>query len=368
PFSTTPGARMYRTGDLVRRKADSQLEYLGRTDFQVKVRGFRIELGEIETALRLHPAVQQALVMARQDSPGDKRLVAYFTTHGQAPDAASLRSFLKEKLPDYMVPSAFMPLDAFPLTPNGKMDRKALPAPDASLLSASVYVAPRTPTEERLASLWAEVLRVERVGRSDDFFALGGHSLLATQVVARIRSAFDVELPLRALFEASTLEQLSLRVEQTGSGAALPPLRPASRDNGPPPLSFAQQRLWFLDQLQPGSPTYNMPTALRLDGMLDVSALERAFSELLRRHEALRTTFGSEAGTPVQLISPPAPFLLPLVDLSSHEDRQAEARRMAQADALHPFSLSTGPLLRVSLLRLAEQQHVLLLNMHHVVS
>ncbi|WP_164021876.1 non-ribosomal peptide synthetase, partial [Pyxidicoccus trucidator] len=367
PFSTTPGARMYRTGDLVRRKADSQLEYLGRTDFQVKVRGFRIELGEIETALRLHPAVQQALVMARQDSPGDKRLVAYFTTHGQPPDAASLRSFLKEKLPDYMVPSAFMPLDAFPLTPNGKMDRKALPAPDASLLAASVYVAPRTPTEERLASLWAEVLRVERVGRGDDFFALGGHSLLATQVVARIRSAFDVELPLRALFEASTLEQLSLRVEQASRGITLPALRPASRD-GVLPLSFAQQRLWFLDQLQPGSPSYNMPTALRLDGMLDVPALERAFSELLRRHEALRTTFRGEGGTPIQHIAPPAPFHLPLVDLSAREDREAEAQRLAGADALRPFSLATGPLLRASLLRLSEQQHVLLLNMHHVVS
>ncbi|WP_164021357.1 non-ribosomal peptide synthetase, partial [Pyxidicoccus trucidator] len=368
PFSSAPGARLYRTGDKARWRADGSLDYLGRLDFQVKLRGFRIELGEIEATLARHPHVREALVLVREDSPGDQRLVGYFTSQAQPLEPSALRAFLKEHLPEYMVPGALVPLEAFPLTPNGKVNRKALPAPEASLLaSASVYVAPRTPTEERLASLWAEVLRVERVGIHDHFFELGGHSLLATQVVARIRSAFNIELPLRALFEAPTLEQLARRVEQTRTHAELPPLRPAPRDRLLP-LSFAQQRLWFLDQLQPGSPSYNMPTALRLDGMLDVAALGRAFTELVRRHEALRTTFRDEGGTPVQLISPPAPFDLPVLDLSSNEDREARARLLAQQDAVRAFDLTRGPLLRASLLRLAEQQHVLLLNMHHVVS
>ncbi|WP_164021762.1 non-ribosomal peptide synthetase, partial [Pyxidicoccus trucidator] len=367
PFSATPGDRLYRTGDLVRWRADGTLEFLGRTDFQVKLRGFRIELGEIEAALTQHPAVQQALVLVREDSPGDKRLVAWFTSQAQPPEVATLRAFLKERLPEFMVPSAFMAMETFPLTPNGKVDRKALPVPDASLL-ARAYVAPRTPTEEQLAALWAEVLRVERVGLNDHFFELGGHSLLATQLVARIRSAFNVELPLRALFEASTLEGLAARIEHAAPGSSLPPLVPASRRDASPPLSFAQQRLWFLDQLQPGGVQYNMPTALRLDGVLDVAALERAFTELVRRHEVLRTTFGEVDGTPIQLIAPPAAFRLAVVDLSSREDREAEARRLAEADALSPFNLSTGPLLRASLLRLAEARHALLLNMHHVVS
>ncbi|MBZ4419892.1 non-ribosomal peptide synthase/polyketide synthase [Myxococcus sp. RHSTA-1-4] len=367
-FSTTPGARMYRTGDKVRWLADGTLDYLGRTDFQVKLRGFRIELGEIEAALTLHPAVRQALVLSREDVPGIPRLVAYVVVApGAAVEAEALRASLKQRLPEYMVPTAFVPMEAFPLTSNGKVDREALPAPDASALAtAHVYEPPGTAMEETLAALWAEVLRVERVGRRDDFFALGGHSLLATQVVARLRAVLGVEVPLRTLFEAPTLGALALRVEQASRSLVLPPLRPVPRE-GALPLSFAQQRLWFLDQLQPGGTAYNMPAVFRLEGTLDVAALERAFTELVRRHESLRTTFRDDGGTPVQVIHPAAPFPLPVVDLTGREDREAEALRLA-TEAVRPFDLSTGPLLRASLLRLAGDAHVLLLDMHHIVS
>ncbi|HZI10632.1 MAG TPA: amino acid adenylation domain-containing protein, partial [Myxococcus sp.] len=371
PFSATAGARLYRTGDRARWREDGQLEYLGRTDFQVKLRGFRIELGEIEAVLSSHPTVRQALVLLREDAPGNPRLVAWFTTQAEAPDATALRAFLKQRLPEYMVPSALVPLEAFPLTSNGKVDRKALPAPDAALLTAT-YEAPATLIEEQLASLWAQVLRVERVGRQDDFFALGGHSLLATQVVSRVRKAFDVELPLRALFEAPTLAALALRIQDAQrrqEGVQLPPLVPAPRTDSLP-LSFAQQRLWFIDQLEPGSTQYNMPTALLLEGALNLAALEGAFSELVRRHEALRTTFHSEAGQPSQLIHPPAPLRLEVVDLTGlpGSQRMDEARRLATEDALRPFNLATGPLLRTRLLRLDECQHALLLSLHHIVS
>ncbi|MFP2912261.1 amino acid adenylation domain-containing protein, partial [Pyxidicoccus sp. 3LFB2] len=264
PFSTTPGARLYKTGDRARFCADGQIDYLGRTDFQVKLRGFRIELGEIEAVLEQQPGIRQSLVLAREDRAGDKRLVAYVVpVTGQTVDIAALRQGLKAKLPEYMVPSAFVTLEALPLTSNGKVDRKALPAPDASASAASTYEAPRTPTEQRLAALWTEVLGVERVGVADSFFELGGHSLLATQLVSRIRSTFQVELPLRALFEAPTLSALATRLEvalQEGQGVSQPPLTRASRTEALP-LSFAQQRLWFLDRLEPGSPFYNMPLA-----------------------------------------------------------------------------------------------------------
>ncbi|MFP2912808.1 non-ribosomal peptide synthetase, partial [Pyxidicoccus sp. 3LFB2] len=253
PFSTTPGERLYRTGDKVRWLAGGALDYLGRVDFQVKLRGFRLELGEIESSLEQLPGVRRAVVLVREDSPGDKRLAAYVVlAEGEAPVTVSaLRTALKERLPEYMVPSAFLFLEALPLTTNGKVDRKALPALD-SAASTSEYVAPRTSTEQRLASLWSEVLAVPRVGATDDFFALGGHSLLATQLVSRVRSAFDVELPLRALFEDSSLESFALRLEaalRSNSAHRAPPVVPVPR-TGALPLSFAQQRLWFLDQLE----------------------------------------------------------------------------------------------------------------------
>ncbi|WP_240357197.1 condensation domain-containing protein, partial [Myxococcus eversor] len=367
PFSSVPGARMYRTGDKVRWLPTGELAFIGRLDFQVKLRGFRIELGEIEATLSGHPDVREALVLLREDVPGDQRLVAYFTSQSRPPEAAALRAYLAKRLPAYEVPGALMALESFPLTPNGKVDRKALPSPDATPVAAA-FVAPLTPTEVRLAALWAEVLRLPSVGRHDHFFERGGHSLLATQLMARIRSAFSLEIPLRALFEAPTLEQLALRVEHATESAALPPLLPTPRDGTPLPLSFAQQRLWFLEQLQPGTPTYNMPGALRLEGPLDALALQRAFSELIRRHEALRTSFVEDNGTPFQTISPPSSFSLPMEDLSSAEEREVVARERAHQDAVRPFDLSRGPLLRASLLRLAPQQHVLLLNLHHAVS
>ncbi|QSQ23764.1 non-ribosomal peptide synthase/polyketide synthase [Pyxidicoccus parkwayensis] len=372
-FSTEPGARLYRTGDRVYWRADGQLEFLGRIDFQVKLRGFRIELGEVESVLLQHPSVRAVTAMAREDVPGDKRLVAYVVPRdGEVLDIAALRALVKQKLPEYMVPSAFVPMEAFPQTPNGKVDRKQLPVPEGSgLASAHEYTPPRTATEELLATLWAQVLLVPRVGRQDDFFALGGHSLLATQVMARVRSAFGVELPLRALFEAPTLEALAARLDAARQGATsgLPAPRRVER-SGPPPLSFAQQRLWFLEQLTPGTATYNMPAAVRLQGPLDTPALQRSFDELVRRHEPLRTTFPSEAGQPVQVIAPATARPLPVVDLThlSPEQREAEALRLAREDAQSGFDLSTGPLLRTTLLRLSETEHVLLLCMHHTVS
>ncbi|HEX7243162.1 MAG TPA: amino acid adenylation domain-containing protein, partial [Longimicrobiaceae bacterium] len=270
PFGGEPGARLYRTGDRVRWLADGALEFLGRVDEQVKVRGFRIEPGEVEAALERHPAVRDAVVVAREDAPGERRLVAYFAAGGEPPAAGELRRHLGEHLPDYMVPSVFVALDALPLTPSGKLDRRALPAPEGG--SGDAHVPPRSATERVLADAWAEVLGVERVGVHDNFFELGGHSLLATRVVARVREAFRMELPLRALFEAPTVARLAERVaalRTEGGTAGAAPLVPLPRD-GDLPLSFAQQRLWFIDQLEPGSPAYNLPAALRLRGRLDV--------------------------------------------------------------------------------------------------
>ncbi|MBZ4423407.1 condensation domain-containing protein, partial [Myxococcus sp. RHSTA-1-4] len=340
---------------------------------QVKLRGFRIELGEIEAVLTAQPGVRQALVLVREDRPGDKRLVAYAVRDpGFALEAEALRAALKQRLPAHMVPSAFVVMDALPLNPNGKVDRKALPAPEAPA-SNTGYVAPRTPTEELLASLWAQVLGVEQVGADDHFFELGGHSLLATQVISRIRVTFGVELPLRAVFESPTLAGLAQRITSLQGGGAprhqAPPLRPVSRDRALP-LSFAQQRLWLIDQLEPGSAAYNMPTAVRLSGVLDIAALERALHALIERHESLRTTFAAQDGEAVQLIHAPAPFPLPLVDLSTlpADQREAGARRLATTEAAEPFDLARGPRLRATLLRLQDSEHVLLLTMHHIVS
>ncbi|MCP3170221.1 amino acid adenylation domain-containing protein, partial [Myxococcus qinghaiensis] len=366
PFSAVPGARMYRTGDRVRWLADGRVEFLGRSDFQVKVRGFRVEPGEVAAVLREHPSVSDAVVVAREDTPGDQRLVAYVLAgSGQAVEVAALRGFLQERLPAHMVPAAFMWLDVLPLTPNGKLDRRALPVPESgAVVSGAVHVPPATPMEEALASIWAEVLRVERVGRHDDFFALGGHSLVATQVVARLRASLGVEVPLRALFEAPTLEALARKVDQVARAVSLPALRPSPRKSVLP-LSFAQQRLWFLDRLEPGGVAYNVPTALRLDGSLDVDALERAFAEVVRRHESLRTCFPDEGGVPVQVIQPPTAFQLQRVELPEDE---ATVLRWVGDEVARPFDLTVGPLLRVTLVRLSAESHVLVVVLHHIVS
>ncbi|HEX6554198.1 MAG TPA: amino acid adenylation domain-containing protein, partial [Ktedonobacteraceae bacterium] len=307
PFSTEPGARLYKTGDLARYRADGTIEFLGRLDQQVKLRGYRIELGEIEALLSQHPAVRECLVLVREAGVDDKRLVAYLLPEQaeQTPSLGELRSYLQAKLPEYMVPTAFVEVEAWPLTPNGKIDRRALPAPQRTAAAgASSALAPRTPLEEVLLGIWAQVLGEEQVGLHDNFFELGGHSLLAMQVVWRVREALQVELPLSCLFETPTVAQVAQRLQtlsQTTPGGQIAALEPVVRPRDLP-LSFAQQRLWFLEQWEPESPLYNLPLALRLRGPLEVAILEQSLSEILRRHEALRTSFAIKEGQAVQVI------------------------------------------------------------------
>ena len=366
PFAAEGGARMYRTGDRVRWRADGRLEFMGRLDQQVKVRGFRIEPGEVEHALASYPGVREARVVVREDAPGDRRLVAYVA--GDA-DGDDLRAHLRRTLPAYMVPQALVRLDRLPLTPNGKLDRAALPAPAETEADAEDGAAPRTPLEEVLAGIWAEVLGRARVGVDAGFFALGGHSLLAMRVVSRIRQLFGVEVPLRALFEGDSVAALAERVEALRRAAApqLPPVLPVERTE-PLPLSFAQERLWFLDRLQPGGAFYNLPVPLRLEGALHRGALHRALGEIVRRHEALRTAFPEVDGAPVQRVAPFAGLALPVEDLSGLDDgaREAHARRRIREEAERPFDLAAGPLFRARLFRLGEEEHVLMLAMHHV--
>jgi len=368
-FSQKKNARMYRTGDLCRWLPDGNLEYLGRLDHQVKLRGFRIELGEIESVLAQHASVWQCLVMPREDEPGMKRLVAYLVAHpGKAPQEEELRSHLKKSLPEFMIPSAFMSLEAFPLTPNGKIDRKALPIPEY-VHQASAFVAPRNWIEEQIAGIWAKVLRLKQVGATDDFFALGGHSLLATQVVSRIRQSLNAEVPLRALFEAPTVAQLAQRVEALGKTGSIPAITRALRDRNLP-LSFAQQRLWFLNELEPDNPLYNIPIAVAMSGELNFDALEHSLNGIVRRHEVLRTTFRVENNQPIQVIAPDLKIKVEVVDLTRvpAAEQQDAVKRMAIEGASAIFNLRTGPLFRAAVLRLNARDHVLLLNMHHIVS
>jgi len=368
PFAAEPGARLYRTGDLVRTRTDGSLEFLGRIDHQVKMRGFRIELGEIEEVLREHPAVAEAAVVVREDAPGDPRLVAYAVAAGEAAD---LRRFLKSRLPDYMVPSVFVLLAALPLTPNGKVDRRGLPAP-AGAQATMEPTAPRTPVEEMIAAIWSEVLGVAPVGREDDFFQLGGHSLKAMQVLSRVREALQVELTPRRLLEEPTVAGLAGAVEaarRAGAAARRPPLAPVRR-TGDLPLSFAQQRLWFLDQLEEGRPVYNLASAVRLTGPLDVPALAGALRTIGRRHETLRTSFHRVAGEGVQRIAPAPRLELVIEDLAALPAgaRQEHLARRLRAEAWRPFVLAAGSLVRARLFRLAAGEHALLLSFHHIIA
>ncbi|WP_437305951.1 amino acid adenylation domain-containing protein [Sorangium sp. So ce388] len=383
PFGGAPGARMYRTGDLGRRLADGAIEFSGRRDHQVKIRGFRIELGEIEARLAQHPEVREAVVAVREEGPAGKRLVAYVVgAAGEPPPPERLRGFLKETLPDYMVPPVFVALPALPLTPNGKVDRKALPAPEAPAAGSSDAAggAPRTPTEQALAGIWAEVLGLDRVPVHAGFFDLGGHSLLATQVVSRVRKALGVELPLRSLFDHPTVAELARDVDQrlghpAGASANValatgaPPIVPAPRQ-GPLPLSFAQQRLWFLSQLEPDSAGYNMTAAVRVEGALDVALLRESLAALVRRHESLRTTFGVASGEPVQVIDPEGAPAFEVVDLSAAPaaEQGASVQRLAEGRAERPFDLGRGPLLRVTAIQLREDELVLVVVVHHIVA
>ena len=357
PFGAA-GSRMYRTGDLARWRSDGVLDFIGRADQQVKIRGFRIEPGEIEAALVRHSSVAQAAVIAREDAPGNKRLVAYVVgAAGAAVDAAELRAHVGRSLPDYMVPSAFVGLERLPLTPNGKLDRRALPAPE---LTPATVRAPRTPQEEILCALFAEVLGLARVGIDDNFFALGGHSLLVMRLISRIRASLDVEIAIRALFEAPTVEMLAQRLHE--GEAARPALvrlpRPAEI-----PLSFAQRRLWFLHRLEGPSATYTIPLAVRLTGALEPAALEAGLGDVVERHESLRTVFPETLGVPRQLILEASAARPRLAIEAVTEAALAEALAAA---ARQGFDLATESPLRAHLFALGEREHVLLLLLHHI--
>ncbi|WP_438308705.1 non-ribosomal peptide synthase/polyketide synthase [Burkholderia pseudomallei] len=373
------GGRLYKTGDLARWRTDGSLEYLGRNDFQVKIRGFRIELGEIEAQLAKVAGVREVVVLAR-DSAADtdqnadlnasatansseKRLVAYYT--GDA-DVTALRAQAAQHLPSYMVPSAYVRLDAWPLTPNGKLDRRALPAPADDAYARAEYEAPRGAKEEALAAIWRELLHVERVSRHDNFFELGGHSLLAVQLVSRLRQALSVEVALGTVFDAPVLSALAERLEAENT-AVLPPIPLASRD-GRIALSLAQQRLWFLTQLEGVSEAYHMSGAVRLDGPLNREVLQRALNRIVMRHEALRTCFAREEGEPIQVIQPHADLTMSYHDLREAEQSEQRAKDLSQAHASAPFDLSRDLPVRVLLLQLADEAHVVQVVMHHIAS
>ncbi|HVB27458.1 MAG TPA: amino acid adenylation domain-containing protein, partial [Mycobacteriales bacterium] len=375
PFSPEPGARLYRTGDLVRYRPDGALEFLGRLDDQVKLRGFRIELGEVEAVLGRAPGVGQAVVLLREDRPGDRRLVAYVVPAAGAtlsPD--ELRRHAGQFLPDYMVPAAFVILTDFPKMPSGKLDRQALPLPEAPA-PLEAYLAPRTPAEQTLAAIWVDVLGLDRVGVHDNFFEIGGHSLFATQVASRIRAALAIEVPLRLLFQAPTVARLAEEIDrlETAGDADMTsidgPLPRASRE-AELPLSFGQQQLWILDRIDPGNVTYSIPIVARLRGALDPSALERSLNAVVARHESLRTSFPAVDGRPRQAIAPELRLALPVVDLRGlpAAELEAEAHRRLQADIAASFDLQRGPLLRALLLQLADDEHLVLLDVHHIVS
>ncbi|HEY3570035.1 MAG TPA: amino acid adenylation domain-containing protein, partial [Thermoanaerobaculia bacterium] len=359
-FGGEAGGRLYRTGDLVRWRVDGTVEFLGRVDHQVKIRGFRVEPGEIEAVLRRHPRVREAVVVP-WERPGGAVLVAYVVS-GETP--GELRGFLRGCLPAALVPSAFVRLDELPLTPTGKVDRRALPAPDPG--TDEEREAPRTPAEEALARIFRGILGVSAVGRTDSFFDLGGHSLLATRVVSRVRKDLGVDLPMRALFEAPSVAGLAERLE--AAGAALPAAVEPARREGGLPLSFAQERLWFLEQLQPGTSAYNIPMLVRLRGPLSPAALASALREVVRRHQVLRVTFGDLDGQPAQWVSPEADLPLPLADLSALPEgvREPERRRLADREAQLPFDLARGPVLRGLLFRLDPGEHVVSLTVHHI--
>ncbi|MEH2206140.1 MAG: amino acid adenylation domain-containing protein [Nostoc sp.] len=372
PFSDE-AAHLYKTGDLARYLANGEIEYIGRIDYQVKIRGFRIELGEIEAAITQHPTVRETVVVVCDDSADSKRLVAYVVLQKeQILTTFELRDFLESKLPSYMIPSAFIILEALPLTPNGKVDRKALPIPESTQILSSDIILPSTPIENLLAGIWAEILGIEKVGIDNNFFELGGHSLIATRVISQIRQVFQVELPLRDLFEKPTIAGLAKEIEkaiEVDSGDRATNIERIAR-SPELPLSFAQQRLWFLAQLEPNSPFYNIPAAVLLEGQLNVEALQQSFNEIISRHEALRTNFQTREGQAIAVISEAVSLTLIVFDISdlSLNQQEAEVKKEAYKEAQKPFDLKDDLLLRVKLLHLGQEKHIILLTMHHIVS
>jgi amino acid adenylation domain-containing protein len=371
PFSDDPSDIVYKTGDFGRLLEDGNLEFLGRRDQQIKVRGVRVELGEIENLLREYEAVREVAVIDRDDSAGNKYLCAYLVLNDSS-STDQLREYLSERLPEAMMPSAFLQMQQLPRTLNGKIDRKSLPS--VEMLQASSPVteeAARTPVEEIVAGIWSQVLKLPRINRTDNFFNLGGHSLLVTQVISRVREALRVELPLRSVFEAPTVEQLAVVIQQQinqGNQSQMTEIRPVSREEELA-LSFSQQRMWLLEQLATGTTAFYIPLGVRLRGELNVAALEQTFGEIINRHEILRTTFHVLDERPVQIISPATDFHLPVVDLSnlSHDEREWWARELAQEETIRRFHLSKGPLVRIRLLKLSPLEHIVICTMHHIV-
>lgn len=364
------GGRLYRSGDLARRRSDGALDYLGRIDHQVKVRGFRVELGEIEVALRRHPTVQEAAIVARPGAlPGDQRLEAFVVPRpGAGIDAGELAATLGATLPEYMVPSLFHGIDALPQTPTGKLDRRRLM--EIERVGTEAIADSGDVTRDLLASLWCNLLAVATVTAEDDFFALGGHSLLATRLASRIRRVFGVELPIATVFETSRLGRQAMEIDrlQRAGAKATPPIRRAPRDR-PLPLSFAQQRLWLHERLEDVGWAYNIPSALALEGPLQVAALAASLAALEERHEVLRTCFEKRDGSPVQVIGSPRRRPLPRVDLEALGAKRAqrELERLLAESSRRIFDLTRGPLWRALLVRLAASRHVLFLNFHHII-
>ncbi|KAG0197436.1 hypothetical protein BGX28_009065, partial [Mortierella sp. GBA30] len=369
PFSSVPGARMYKSGDLVRYLPDGNIVFIGRNDDQVKIRGFRIELGEIEKRLAEHPQVRELAVLATGESSSDKRLVAYVVADPHENLVQALREHLTTTLPEYMIPSAFVRLDTLPLTNNGKVDRRALPEPDSSSFVTQDYVAPQGDLEIALAAMWSEVLKVERVGRHDNFFVLGGHSLLAVRLMNRV-STLGVQLPLSTLFSSPTLlalaEVISSKISQDEPLHSI--ITPVPGD-GPLELSLAQQRLWLLAQMEGVSDTYHVPVALRLRGTLHQDSLETTLNTLFARHEALRTVFIPVNGQPkVQLLPADRGLPLTLLDLRGEQDRETVVKQLAALEATTSFDLEKGPLVRAQLVQLAEDEYVFFMTQHHIIT
>jgi amino acid adenylation domain-containing protein len=374
PFAAEKSARLYKTGDLARYLSDGNIEFLGRIDNQVKIRGFRIELGEIESVLSSHPQIKQAVAIAVNAPEGDKYLAAYVVEQDSSNlTNRDLREFLKAKLPDYMIPAAFVVLDALPLTPNGKVDRRALPVPNRGGDRDREYVAPRTEDEQLIANIFANILGIENVGIHDNFFELGGHSLLATQLISRIRQTFEVEIYLRTVFESSSVAQLKQTIDQLRietQGLSLPKIERIAPDTDKIPLSSAQERLWFIEQLEGASAIYNMPIAIGLTGVLNLDAFQQSLAEIVRRHEILRTSFVIVNDTPVQMIHPSASMKVETVYLQHLEQNERELflQQQIQISAITPFDLEIAPLVRCSLFQSSDNDHLFCLNMHHIVS
>lgn len=372
PLRADPTARLYKTGDLARFLPDGNIQFLGRIDFQVKIRGFRIELGDIEAALGQHPAVDAAVVLAHEDQSGQKFLAAYVIPkeHSTPPDPVALRAFVRERLPEYMVPQVVLVLPEFPLTPNKKVDRRALPVP--TLVTAEAdrpYAAPRNPMETVLAAVFAEVLKLPRVGIDDNFFELGGHSLKATQVISRISKQLDADLPLQAFFTAPTVAALAeILTARDHQAARETPIVPLSGPRDRFPASFAQQRLWLVTQLNPDEVVYNIATLLRLRGPVNPRLVQRVLTSLAARHEGLRTIFEAGDGQGVQVIQQPGLVELPVMDLSGEADPDAAAQKITDDEARKGFDLTQGPLHRALLLRLREHDYILAWNMDHIIT